>query len=151
MSSFEYLIELFTTSPDVDVQRRADDENAIIMRYMTFAFAIAELIAVAIFLFMGNGHYNSNYSVKQAAIGFLINFWYCIIVQFVRLFKRNRTYRKILNAIYFVALIIWSISISVYHYMIGMQVTIFYLVMVGISCLVTLPPKFATALILIAF
>ena len=151
MSSFEYLKELFTTSPDADVQRRADDENAIIMRYMTFVFAIAELIAVAIFLFMGNGHYNSNYSVKQAAIGFLINFWYCIIVRFVRLFRRNRTYRKILNAIYFVAFIIWSILISVYHYKIGMQANIFYVVMVGISCIVTLPPTFATVLILFSF
>jgi diguanylate cyclase (GGDEF)-like protein len=35
--------------------------------------------------------------------------------------------------------------------MIGMQISIFYVVMVGIVCLLTLPPKFAAPLILLAF
>ena len=74
MSSLEYLKILFTTSPDADIQRRADDENSFIMKYLTFGFAVAELIAIAIFILVGNGRYNSNYSIKQASIGFLINF-----------------------------------------------------------------------------
>ncbi|SEA73948.1 diguanylate cyclase (GGDEF) domain-containing protein [Oribacterium sp. KHPX15] len=151
MSSLEYLKILFTTTPDVDVQNRADDENAYIMKYLTFGFAVAELIAMVIFLLIRNGHYSSNYSVKQASIGFLINFGYCILVRFARFFSRNRTHRKILNAIYFIALILWSIHISIYHYKIGMQISIFYVVMMGVTCLVTLPPKFATAMILLAF
>jgi len=149
--SIEDLKTIFTTSPDSDVQRRIDDENSLIMRYITFVFSIVGLIAMVIFLVLGNGRYNSNYSVKQASIGFLINFGYCLLARFAAFFSRNRNNKRILQTVYFIALIIWSINISIYHYQIGMQTSMFYIVIVCIVCLLTFTPKFTAPLILFSF
>lgn len=130
-----------------EIRDRAENENLDIMQTASLLFAAAEALAVCIFCLAGNGHYVKSFSITQATIGFLINIIYYFCSKAINYKADKSVTKKIYQGAYFVSLLLWSLNISIYHYRIGEQVTTLYLVLVGITCFVTLAPRFAIPLI----
>ncbi|SFG51539.1 GGDEF domain-containing protein [Oribacterium sp. WCC10] len=147
MGKFKAIIDEVFSRPDNEIRDRAENENLQIMHLVSLLFAISEVFAICLFFLLGNGHYMKSFSVRQAIIGFSINLIYHICSKAINYKVDKSLTKKIYQGAYFISLIIWSLNISYYHYTIGEQITIMYMILVGITCFVTLAPRFSIPLI----
>lgn len=151
MKTFKDIWTFLTSVPDRDISHRAFDENVKVLRVITCVFTLAEIIAVVVFAVHGNGHYVKDISIIYSAMGLLINLLYIVGDRISERQKHSIEIRTIVQTIYLVALVTWGVKISIFHYMKGIQAIILYLVMFGIVCFITLPPRCSTPIVILPF
>ncbi len=151
MSIFSKLLKFLIYEPNYEIRNRGFEENTRVMRTMTFVFTIVETVALAIFVVLGNGRYVKTISIINASIGLLINLGYYLLSKIIEKRPDTDKIQKVTQIIYFIALVLWSLRISFHHYVIGVQINMLYIVMIGGVFFITLPPKMSTPLIAIPF